>query len=472
VNDVRADLFDANTVYLVLDNHKEGDFKPYLLKSTDLGRSWTSISASLPQRLLTWRIVQDHVKKGLLFAATEFGVYMTQNGGETWTELKGGLPTIAFRDITIQRDEHDLVAASFGRGIFILDDISPLREFSITNPSDESVFYPVAPADLYIQRDAPESQGDTQFLGENPPFGAVFTYFLPEKYKSLEEVRGDKEKEVKKTSADVPFPGWDSLANESNQVVPRVRLTIKDMQGNLVNIVEGSKNKGFNRASWGLTYSAREGIPLKAPEGEENDWNVRTYYVTPGTYTATLELWEAGTPSPLAEPRSFEVRYMDKGVLTPQSQEAIAQFRDRFQDYQQDLMAVNTALNKSLERVDAMKRALDQATKPTTGLYSQIHQARTQILEIKRIMDGNPAKNEIGEDNPPSPGDAVSIGSRALSNTYGPTPNHKKALTRAEQQLNGLEERLVGLTQNLQSLEASLQAAGAPWIEGQGLRVD
>ncbi len=129
VNDIKADLFDSNTVYVALDNHKEGDFSPYLFKSTDRGRTWTSISSSLPDRTLIWRIVQDPVKQNLLFAATEFGVYTSLNGGKSWQKLPG-TPTISFRDLTIQKRENDLVAASFGRGFYVLDDYSALREFT------------------------------------------------------------------------------------------------------------------------------------------------------------------------------------------------------------------------------------------------------------------------------------------------------------------------------------------------------
>ena len=138
VNDIRADLFDASTVYAALDNHKYGDFKPYLIKSTNKGKSWVSITGNLPSRLLMWRIVQDHVKKDLLFAATEFGIYFTYNGGSNWIQLKGGLPTISFRDLTIQRRENDLVCASFGRGFYVLDDITPLREFDPSKSSSET----------------------------------------------------------------------------------------------------------------------------------------------------------------------------------------------------------------------------------------------------------------------------------------------------------------------------------------------
>ena len=114
VNDIKADLFETNTVYVALDNHKEGDFNPYLFKSEDKGMTWTSISSNLPKKTLIWRMVQDPIKKNLLFSATERGVYASLNGGNSWQKLPG-TPTISFRDLTIQKRENDLVAASFGR---------------------------------------------------------------------------------------------------------------------------------------------------------------------------------------------------------------------------------------------------------------------------------------------------------------------------------------------------------------------
>src|SRR6056300_706869 len=110
VNDIKADLFETNTVYVALDNHKEGDFSPYLFKSTDQGKTWKSISGNIPDRTLVWRMVQDPVKKNLLFVGTEFGIYTSLNGGEEWHKL-GGAPTISFRDLVIQKRENDLVAA-------------------------------------------------------------------------------------------------------------------------------------------------------------------------------------------------------------------------------------------------------------------------------------------------------------------------------------------------------------------------
>jgi hypothetical protein len=206
VNDIRADLFDINTVYAALDNHKFGDFKPYLLKSTDAGSTWTSITANLPEKLLVWRLVQDHVKKDLLFLATEYGIYFTPNGGGKWIRLKGGLPMISFRDITIHRRENDLVCASFGRGFFILDDMTPLREISAESMPEAAVLYPVRDAQRYIQKGANYGHGHSEYAAKNPPFGAVFTYYLPESLKTMKAVRQEKEKKLNKEGKDIPFP--------------------------------------------------------------------------------------------------------------------------------------------------------------------------------------------------------------------------------------------------------------------------
>src|SRR5207244_4992653 len=123
-----ASQHSEGTVYLAFDNHKNGDFAPYLLRSTDAGRTWQSIKGDLPERGSVLAIAEDHVRPDLLFAGTEFGLFFTVDGGKKWVRLKGGLPTIAVKDLAIQRQVDDLAVGTFGRGIYILDDYSPLRE--------------------------------------------------------------------------------------------------------------------------------------------------------------------------------------------------------------------------------------------------------------------------------------------------------------------------------------------------------
>jgi len=472
VNDVRADLYDANVVYLVLDNHKEGDYKPYLLKSTDKGKNWTFINGNLPKRLITWRIVQDHKKRNLLFAATEFGIYFTNDSGKNWIQLKGGLPTISFRDITIQRQANDLVGASFGRGFYVLDNIEPLREFTADVAKKEATLFKTRPAYWYIQKQEIYGQGNAEYAAKNTPFGANFTYFLSDKIKSLKERRQEQEKKISKETA-VPFPGWDALDSEKQQDTPAIVLHIKDKDGNLVNTVKGTNKKGFNRVAWGLDYATREGIKLKVPSGASDNFLGSPYMATPGTYTVTLSKIVDGTMTTLAGPESFEVKKLAQGALPAKPTEDIDAFRELYQQYQQDLTATTTVLQKSTATLAAMQRALREAKRPSASLTTQVYEAQQNLQKLNVIMNGSPAKNEIGERSNPSPQDGAFIGLVALRNTYGPTGNQKNAMNRARQQLKEVKQELKQIqTATIPTLETALKAAGAPWIEGQGLLND
>ena len=251
VNDIKADLFDANTVYVALDNHKEGDYSPYLFKSTDRGLTWKSISGNIPYRTLVWRMVQDPVKENLLFAATEYGIYTSLNGGSSWQILEGS-PTISFRDLTIQKRENDLVAASFGRGFFVLDDYSALREFSETNLDKKGKLFKPRPAKWYIPKSIIGNTGSDYYFAKNPTYGAVFTYHLSNDYKSRKELREIKEMELNKKNINIPFVGWENLDSEQIETEPHVILTIKDAEGNIINKITKTASEGSHRISWNM----------------------------------------------------------------------------------------------------------------------------------------------------------------------------------------------------------------------------
>ena len=130
VTDVHPSPVDVNTLFVTLNDFQRGNFKPYVMKSTDLGRTWTAISGDLPNGDPAWSIVQDHINPNLLFVGTEFGLSFTVDGGQHWIKIHNGMPPITIRDLEIQKRESDLAAASFGRGFFILDDYSALRQIT------------------------------------------------------------------------------------------------------------------------------------------------------------------------------------------------------------------------------------------------------------------------------------------------------------------------------------------------------
>ena len=458
VNDVRADLFDANVVYAALDNHKYGDFKPYLIKSSNKGKTWTSMNGDLPDRLLTWRLVQDHIKKDLLFAATEFGIYMTVNGGANWTKLGGGLPTISFRDITIQRRENDLVAASFGRGFYVLDDISPIREFDASMLNKNATLFNIKPAYWYIEKGDVYGQGDNYYKAKNPPYGANFTYYLREKIKSKKEIRQEFEKKTKNTD----FQGWEKLQAEKRQKDPKVVLIIKDDAGNIVNTIDGPNNEGFNRINWELNYPDKSGEKLNG----KSPTNSKTL-ATPGDYTVTLAKKIDGQLEVLAGPKDFKVIPLKEGALKGKSYDEINNFREEFIVFSQELTATNLKMSNSLKLVNAMENALNKAVNPSTELYKRIHLVREKLLDIDKELSGDKTKAEIGESSDPTPNSYRGRFASILRNsTYGPTENHLDAFNLSKKRLNSIKQKLDNLKSGeLNAILNDLKASGSPWIE-------
>ncbi|MDX1577059.1 MAG: glycosyl hydrolase [Gemmatimonadota bacterium] len=461
VNDIKADLFDENTVYVALDNHKYGDFAPYLVKSTDRGRSWTSIAGDLPDRHLVWRVVQDHVEPNLMFAATEFGVFFTIDGGSEWRELEGGAPTISFRDIDIQRDHEDLVAGSFGRGIFILDDYTPLRELSAEALAREGTLFPIRTAYWYVEDQEADSQGDDDYRAENPPFGAVFTYYLRDGYQSMEAERKERERALEE-GEDVPFPGWDVLEAEMRERGPTVQVVVRDPAGTVIDRVDGPTSAGVHRVAWDLRHSPKGLVGLG-----QGGFGGGGFLALPGDYTATLIAIERGETTELSDPVGFEVVPLEEGALTPVSDEVFAAFREEVEAFQQDLARTDDLLDDQLDRVRALQTSLDRAEGDDPELRSRLEDTRIQLLELREAMNGSEAKGEIGERSDPTPSSRLFVGFRGLSTTYGPTELHRRTIEAGRVELADIRaevDRMAG--QVVPALEQAVEAAGGPPVEG------
>ncbi len=467
VNDIKADLYDANTVYVALDNHKYGDFKPYLIKSTDKGHTWRSIAGNIPDRTLIWRLVQDHVQADLLFAATEFGIYFTINGGQKWVKLNGA-PTISFRDLVIQKRENDLVGASFGRSFYVLDDYSPLREISEKQLNEEATLFATRKAWWYVPRSVISSQGSSYYTAPNPAFGAVFTYYLKEGFSTIKQERKKKEKKLAKNNQDIPFPGWDALEAERREEKPKILLTVKDSEGNVVRQIEGKTGKGIHRVAWDLRHASKNSVSLDNPA--RGGWRSRGFMASPGTYSVTLFKRVDGKITQLAGPRNFEVVPLRKGALDSQPTEDIIAFRKEMENLQMKLSATSYLLNKSKNKVKAMQTALSRTNIDGGALYTDLYNLKQELYELDEAVNGNQSKGEIGERSAPTVWSRMFIGFRALNTTYGPTAMHKKSLEIAQAELATIQEQLEKISEEkIPQLEKVLAAAGAPWIEGQAL---
>ena len=470
VNDIRADLFDANTVYVALDNHKYGDYTPYLLKSTNRGASWTSVAGDLPERHLVWRVVQDHVDRDLMFAATEFGLFFTVDGGGKWVELTGDAPTISFRDVTIQRREEDLVAASFGRGFFILDDYAPLRDVDETALEQEALLFPGRRARWYMERHPLAftpggSQGHSYYRAPNPPFGAVFTYYLNEDLKSLEEIRQENEEGWDDDWRDTPFPGFDETEREILEVKPEVWLTVRDANGNVVRRIEGETKKGFHRVAWDLRFPPTEAVGTGP--GYPNE-DLQGFLAAPGTYTVSLSKIVRGETTELVSPQTFEVARLREGALQGAELESVVAFWERLASFQRSVTAANQATDQLGAKVDALKVALGRARAAPAELDNEWRAIRSELNAIVSALNGNQAMAVVGQDTPANISSRINkVMTGTAYSTYGPTQTHQQTLEYAETDFDNIRQRINTLAQTtIPNFEAALFEVGAPWTPG------
>ena len=475
VSRLEASQHDANTVYAAFDNHKVGDFKPYVLKSTDRGATWTSIAGDLPNHGTAYAVVEDHVDPKLLFAGTEFGLFFSQDGGGKWIPLKGNFPTIAVRDLWIQKRHNDLVVGTFGRGIYILDDYRPLRTMNRTVAKSEATLFPTRDALLYVER-APLGlplkafQGDSYFTAPNPDFGATFTYFLKDEIKTRKKQRQEAERDLSnEPNKPVPYPTWEQLRAEQRELDPMVLLTVLDDEGNVVRRVTGPIGAGFHRIAWDLRYPPPSPIDLEA-SSEPDPFSPPPGgpLAAPGTYTARLSKFVDGVETPIAEPQKFNVVPLYLSVMNETDRAAVLDFQRKASRLQKAVMGAARVNEEALKRVAHIRAAIRETELPDAqALVTRLNAIDTALRDIDLELNGDSVIRSNNEPAPPALGDRVQVAVNGLGTTSAPTQTHREALERAEQEFVPLLAKLrKAIETDLRAIEQQLNAAGAPWTPG------
>ena len=480
VTRVAASNHDERTVYASFDNHKNGDFKPYLLKSTDAGGSWTSIAANLPENGPVLAIAEDYVNPKLIFVGTEFGLWFTIDGGGKWTQLKAGLPTIAIRDAVIHKREGDLILASYGRGFYILDDITPLRQLTTATLGQEAALLPVkdtvmfTPSLPYGGR-GHSHMGESFYAAENPPNGAVFTYYLKDKYKTLKEQREAAEKAAAKKNdagpySTLPYPTRDQMRTEAEQEAPSVWLTISDANGNIIRHVPASNNAGFNRVAWDLKYPSVVLRPEPAP-GEEGifpwEFGPAGPGVMPGKYTVKLSKKIDGKFTDLSSPQTFNLYVPGGEKMALDDRVALADFQMKVMKLQRAVTGASSAGRELGNRLQAIKRALAQTPADTTALVSKADDLEARLRAAMIDLIGDSISRQRQENTPPAILDRVDniVGDERLS-TSRPTQTHRDDYAIAAGDFGAALAKLKSLSQETQQLEQQMEKVGAPWTPG------
>jgi len=469
VNDIRACRHDIDTVFAALDNHKTGDYKPYFIKSTDRGRTWQSLTADLPERTIVWAITQDYKLPGLLFIGTEFGIYFTRDGGQQWIQLKGGLPPIPFRDLEIQERENDLVGASFGRGFFVLDDYSPLRFVDTAALSAAAQLFPVSKASLYVQSTPLSLRGkaflgDEIFLAPNPPFGAVFTYYLKGSLKTAAEQRQVEEAQQKKAGKDIAFPGWDRLRQEEQEEKPAIILTVTDNSGQVVRRISGPITKGLHRVAWNLRFPALD--PTELTPASFEPWGGPSVgpLVVPGTFTVSLAQRVAGVLSQLGESQSFVVESLGLASLPAPDRKELLEFQQKAGEMQRAMMGAGAAAQDAVRRLQYIKKAVADTAAANNTLNTSIYSLEKRLQQLQIQLYGDWTVRRRSEPAAPSLMYRVSA---QLSATSAVTETNQRNYEIAADELEGLLEKMrQAIDVDLRQLEEKLESAGAPWTPG------
>ena len=461
INDIEADLHGADTVYVAVNNHKRGDFKPYVVKSTDRGKTWEDISSDLPERGSVYTLKQDHEKAGLLFCGTEFGCFTSVDGGQKWIKLGSGLPTIAIRDIEIQRDENDLVLASFGRGFFILDDYTPLREVSDELLKTDAIM-PIKKGLMYgmaapLAGGGRAFQGANFYIAPNPDYGVAITYHLKDSLKTKKSERISKNKKAAKAGGDVEYPSWEEFKAEDREVAPAVHLTIRDNSGNVVQRMKGSTSKGMHRTNWNLRHagSGRGGGPMAIP----------------GTYTVEVSKTVDGETTELIAAKEFEIEPLTFGDTSEPDRESIMEFVKQAQDLSKSIRGATSVAGEIETQLDAIKSLVTRSPKLDQSMLNDVRDLEIKLMDIKEKFNGDPTKSRRNESSAPGINSRVrTMMFGAMGSTEGPTGTHRRQYEIAE----ALYEEVLGdlneLVENeMPNLNEKLDDAGAPWTLGRGI---
>lgn len=474
VEDIITSMHDKDVAYAVFDNHKRGDFLPYVMKTKNRGKSWSLISNNLPERGSAHTIAEDHIDKNLLFVGTEYGLFTTQNGGKNWHQMKNGLPTIAVRDLEIQRRENDLIVGTFGRGIFIIDDYSPLRTSESVLTTQSTTLFPVKDAWIYIPGnryggEEKGSLGDEYFTSPNPLYGAVFSYYNKMSLSSLKEQRREKEKAIQKDGGDNYYPDIAILRDESHEDAPAIFAVIKDSKGNLIRRISAASSEGFHRIAWDMRYPSSEAVTLKVPSGYVPPWAVPPLgpLASPGEYSVTVVKSHNGKFEDVSPAQSFSLKVLNSSPELTTDRAALLAFQKRASELVRSIESVSSSADEIATKMKYFSVALERTPQITEEWYSQLREMGSRLRDIDVKINGDRVVSGIAEPVPWSLRARGGTIYRSVNDTQFPvSQNFKESILVAEKQLTVVMSDLKALAKDIENFESMLEKAGAPWTPG------
>jgi len=468
VSDIYASRFNENVVYATFDGIKSDNFKPYVLKSNNKGQTWTSIASNLPENGTVHTLQQDTEKEDLLFAGTEFGVFFSINEGQSWTQLKSGIPTIAVRDLAIQERENDLVLATFGRGIYVLDNYTPLRVLSEELTNKDAHLFDIKDALLYMQTDKIYGQGSTYYGAANPDFGATFTLYQKQEPQSLRQIRHHVEKNLFKKGERIPQPSQTHLEAEEQEVPAYLLITIKDEAGDIIRNFTKKPTKGIMRFNWDLTYNsthivnAKKFNPLKQSKGG--------IYVLPAKYTVEVSMVKNGKAKLLTERKSFKVVALNNTTLPAQDRFAMVNFQKEVSELSKAMHATLSLVNDMKEEIATMQQTAITLPHAHSTLISALQILDKELRDIQLAFKGRKPKaswEEVPPTTMPLMKRLNSIIQAQINSTSDITTTSEKSYSILKDQFPPLLEQTKTIAKvKLPELRQLMNEINAPYTKG------
>ena len=469
VSDLFTSRHDPDVVFATFTNHKNGDFTPYILRSDDRGRSWTSIRGDLPDRHVVWGVDQDTVDPNLLFVGTEFAAFFSQDGGETWHKI-AGVPTIAVRDVEVHPRENDLIMATFGRGFYILDDYTPLRHATDEALEEDAAIFPVRDAKAYIETSRlgmPSGrgfQGSSYWAAPNPPFGALITFHVKEGLKTLEEQRKEREKGgVTKDN----YPTTEEMRAEFEETEPQMILTIHDDAGEVVRRMEVPRRKGLHRVAWDLRYPTYS--PTSLTPRRQSPWGPPDAgpLALPGEYTATLTTVVDGESEVIAESEAFEVVPLNLATFSAEDRAAVLAFQQKVGRLQRAAYGAQRAAGEAQERLNYLRQAIFDTPEADLDDLARVEALEDRMNAFRLAMNGDRALSRLNE---PSPDAILSRIGTIVGDQWWvsspPTQTQRDQYGYASDAFDGALDDLQSIVDDIMALEADLENVGAAWTPG------
>lgn len=345
---IETSHFIEGGVFMTVSRHQVADYKPYVFRSDDFGKTWVSIKGDLPAYGYLHTIREDPEARGLLFAGSEFGLFVSFNGGTNWLPYKGDFPTVAIRDIQIHRRDRDLIVGTHGRGVWIIDDIRPWEKLASGAARSEAEIYPTKTASLFSPRTTVDNYSDVGYAGQNSPYGAALSYWIQ-----------------------------PSAAKDA-----KVRLSIVDSAGREIATPYAAHEAGLNRVYWnlregpGASPAPASAGPAGFGGGRRGGFGGGAAWALPGEYKVVLDV----------NGRKYETRLV---VREDELQGISLDDRKLAQNYLRDAQALAQKGRGLLQTLDSLGKQLDEMAARLGGnaeVGPMVKEIKGRIDAIKAVF--------------------------------------------------------------------------------------